>query len=79
MTPAAGGSGGLGLGASGAAAAAAAAAAADGWDEDFEEMEDAAEIEVSVFAVLCCRSLWAVQVRVAPMKRCECAGVCAAE
>jgi hypothetical protein len=37
MTPAAGGVG---------AGPAAAAAAQDGWDDDFEDMEDAAEIEV---------------------------------
>jgi hypothetical protein len=50
--PAAGGSsGGLGAGAS-AAAAAAGGGAADGWDEDFEEMEDAAEIEVGFSACI---------------------------
>lgn len=46
VTPAAGGSsGGLGAGGAAAGAGAAGGGAADGWDEDFEEMEDAAEIE----------------------------------
>jgi hypothetical protein len=58
MTPAAGGGGGLGLGAPGAAAA------ADGWDEDFEEMDDAAEIEVSLLAGCAAGLGWQVRCKV---------------